>query len=247
MTEMLFSPQIPLQLEPSREQRFENFVEGPNASAVRALNAMAAGSGEQQAHLSGSAGSGKTHLLNALCLAEREAGGNAFYAGLGAVPQDATGMLDGLDHVRLLCLDDVDAVLGDPEWEEALFHCFNRCRDAGQRLVFTSTTPLAGLPVGLPDLASRLRWGLRLVLQPLGDGDKLRVLDRHARSLGVELPPDVGRYLLRRSSRHMGTLVTVLERLQQAAFRSKRRITIPLARELLGTDDGRTALRDEGA
>ena len=31
---MLFSPQIPLQLDPRRPDRFEDFVAGPNAQAV---------------------------------------------------------------------------------------------------------------------------------------------------------------------------------------------------------------------
>ena len=38
---MLFSPQIPLQLAPLRDSRFENFVEGPNGAVVNALKHMA--------------------------------------------------------------------------------------------------------------------------------------------------------------------------------------------------------------
>ena len=73
---MLFSPQIPLPLTPRRDSRFEDFVPGPNAAVVEALRGML---DESEAHtfLHGDEGSGKTHLLNALCLATRERGGRA--------------------------------------------------------------------------------------------------------------------------------------------------------------------------
>ena len=34
---MLFSPQIPLQLEPRRPDRFEDFVAGPNAAVLASV------------------------------------------------------------------------------------------------------------------------------------------------------------------------------------------------------------------
>jgi len=34
---MLFSPQIPLQLMPRRDCRFDDYVAGPNAAVVKAL------------------------------------------------------------------------------------------------------------------------------------------------------------------------------------------------------------------
>ena len=99
--------------------------------------------------------------------------------------------------------------------------------------LLTSRPRLSALPLILPDLRSRLQWGLRLQLQVLADTDKIEVLERHAASLGIELPADVANYLIRRSSRNLGHLLHVLGQLQQAAFISKRRITVPLAREVL--------------
>ena len=71
-------------------------------------------------------------------------------------------------------------------------------------------------------------------LQPLDDDDKLAVMHAHAAALGIELPEDVARYLLRYGQRGVGSLVAAVERLQHAAFTAKRRITVPLAREVLG-------------
>jgi len=238
---MLFSPQMPLQLEPTREQSFENFVPGPNEPAVASLQAALAEPGSQ-VYLTGPPGSGKSHLLNALCLAARRQGLTAFYAGLATLPGDAHGLLDGLEELDLLCVDDMQLVAGDPAWETALFHCINRLRERQGRWVVASQVRLRALPVALPDLASRLQWGLRLAMQPLADEDKLRVLEQHAMALGIDLPDEVCRYLIRRSSRHMLELTRLLERLQHAAFVSKRRITVPMAREIIADHEEEGAL-----
>lgn len=229
---MLFSPQMPLQLEPSREQSFDNYVPGPNTALLASLRASLDEAGSQ-VYLTGPAGSGKTHLLNALCLEARRKGLTAFYAGLGGLPGEAHALLEGLEGIDLLCVDDIQCVAGQPPWEEALFHCINRLRERQGRWVVAGEPRLRALPLGLPDLASRLQWGLRLALQPLPDEEKIRVLERHAAGLGIELPEDVGSYLIRHSSRDMAALVGLLERLQYAAFTEKRRITVPLAREIM--------------
>lgn len=233
---MLFSPQIPLQLEPSREQSFDHFVAGPNEAVLKSLQGILDGR-DEQAYLWGARSSGKTHLLNALCLAVRGSGRSAFYAGLKNLPPGSHALLEGLEQVELLCVDDCDRVAGDAAWETALFHCINRFREAGGKLVLASREPLASLALELPDLKSRLQWGLRLQLQGLDDTHKLEVMDRHARSLGIELPAEVSRYLLRRHARSLDRLIAALERMQQAAFVGKRRITVPLAREVLGRAD----------
>ena len=172
---MLFSRQIPLQLIPRQDSSFDNFIVGPNASVIEAVKLM---SNEAGSHvfLSGEAGSGKTHLLNALCHSVRANDGRAFYLALERLPENAIGSLQGLERQDLVCVDDLHVIAGSAAWEEALFHCFNRIRKAGGRLLVSSRLRLSALNLELPDLASRLTWGLRLRLEPLNDGDKLRVL-----------------------------------------------------------------------
>ncbi len=229
---MLFSPQLPLQLEPHRDHRFEDFVAGPNAAALAALERVP-GQGECSLFLHGASGTGKTHLLRALCLATRDAGQTAFYVGLGRLPDEALGSLRDLEGLDVICVDDLHRVIGRLPWEEALFHCFNRVRAVGGRLVVASRERRSALSFALPDLASRLGWGLSFHLAPLPDADKREVLRRHAELLGIDLPVPVQDYLLKHGHRNLGRLLLALERLQQAAFADKRRITVPLARRVL--------------
>ena len=231
---MLFSPQIPLQLEPRRDSRFEDFVTGPNHAVVEALKHMPDEPGSS-VFLFGGEGSGKTHLLNALCYETRERQGRAFYLTLKRLPKDAIASLQGLEKLDLVCVDDLHVIAGDEAWEEALFHCFNRVREANGRLLVSSRRRLSALNLGLPDLASRLAWGLRLPLMPLEDQDKLAVINLHSNALGFSLPEDVQKYLLKHHDRSMVALIQTVENLHQAALTNKRRITVPLAREVLKT------------
>lgn len=231
---MLFSPQIPLQLTPLRDSRFDNFVNGPNYAVIEALKHMTDEPGSF-VYLSGNEGSGKTHLLNALCVETRERDGRAFYLALRRLPREAIASLQGLEKLDLVCVDDLHVIAGDSAWEEALFHCFNRIRETNCRLLISSRERLSALELGLPDLASRLAWGLRLQLMPLEDQDKLKVINLHCDTLGLSLPEDVQQYLLKHHERSMVALIRTVENLQQAALIHKRRITIPLAREVLKT------------
>ena len=225
---MLFSPQIPLQLMPRRDNRFDEFVSGPNTATVEALRHMQDEPGSH-VFLYGGEGSGKTHLLNALCHQTRERQGRAFYLALERLPKDAIASLQGLENLDLVCVDDLHVIAGDDAWEEALFHCFNRIREANGCLLVSSKKRLSALNLGLADLASRLSWGLRLPLLPLEDKDKLAVVN----TLGYNLPEDVQTYLLKHHDRNMTALLDTVENLHQAALTNKRRITVPLAREVL--------------
>ena len=229
---MLFSPQMPLPLEPRRDQRFEDFVAGPNRAVVEALRLLP-DEAAMCVYLQGPESSGKTHLLTAACHAARDAGRTAFYAALRRMPAEAVASLEGLEGLDLVCVDDLDAVAGERSWEEALFHLFNRVGETGGKLVVSSSLRLSALPPGLPDLRSRLASGLRLNLQPLDEHHKQEVLTRHARSLGLVLPEDVARYLLSRGPRSLAWLLPAVEALQAVAFAAKRRATVPLARDVL--------------
>ena len=229
----LFSPQIPLQLEPTRGQRLDNFVRGANAATVDALVGVLDEAGAV-AHLSGPPASGKTHLLNALCVEARGRGLTAFYASLRRMPSGAGASLDGLEGMDLVCVDDLHAVAGRADWEEALFHLVNRVLAARGRIVFASRVPLANTQIALPDLASRLAWGLRTRLEPLDEAGKRQVLRAECRTLGMDLPPEVEDYLVRRERRDLRSLLRAVGRLQQAVFSAKRRMTVPLARDILG-------------
>lgn len=216
------------------ELGFDQFHPGVNAEPVRHLRQTAAGRGERLIFLWGGPGTGKTHLLNACC---REAAGRSrtiSYLPLDLLMAWDSGVLEGLEHQDLVCLDEIDRIAGDPAWEAALFVLFNRIRDRNRDLIVAARVPPGELPIRLPDLKTRLGWGLTLRLQALTDEDKLAVLELQARTLGLDLPPQVGRFLLAHCPRDLPALRRLLNQLDQASLATKRRLTVPFVKTFLG-------------
>lgn len=225
--------QLPLALKLRPRQRLADFVPGANGQALVALQQLLAAPGPAQVYLSGPAGVGKSHLLAGLCGAAEQRGLSAAYLPLGEAADLHPAMLDGLEGYDLLALDDVQAIAGDPEWEEALFALYNRARDAGRRLAVTADRGPAQLPIALPDLRSRLAWGEPYHLKPLGDGDKLTLLTEEAARRGLLLAPEVARYILDRAPRDLPSLLALMNRLDDAALAAQRGLTLPFVREQL--------------
>ncbi|MDD2769917.1 MAG: DnaA regulatory inactivator Hda [Methylococcus sp.] len=225
--------QIPLHFAVDPLQTFELYCAGPNAEAVTAVRHCARTAGEPLLYLWGDTGLGKTHLLNAACREAFHSGRSAACIPLALVGGYGPAMLDGMEHQNLVCLDDIERVAGQGGWERQLFGLFNALRDAGNTLVVTASMPPAELPVALPDLKTRLAWGLTLRLHPLADEHKLAALQRRAEELGLDLTPQVGRFLLSRCRRDLASLQALLGDLDRATLAAKRRLTIPFIKSYL--------------
>lgn len=184
--------------------------------------------------LSGIEGSGRSHLLQALCHHAGEQGLSAAYLPLRMHREWQPHMLEGLEAMDVLCLDDVDAVAGQAEWEAALFHLYNRIASGGARLFAAAGVRPGELPVQLPDLRSRLQSAAVFRLHSPDDEDRRQALQLRAMARGFTLGDDEARYLLSRSGRSMQDLLDILERLDGYSLETGRRVTIPLIRSLMG-------------
>lgn len=233
MTEGLH-PQLTLKLTGVPDFDFESFHPAGNGQLLHRLQQVASGRDRAWLFLCGGSGSGKSHLLQATCLAAQQAGRAClFLAGRELLPL-RPAVLQELQGLELLCIDDLDALLGQRDWEEALFHLYNRLRDAGAGLVVAATQPPRRLETGLEDLRSRLAALELYAVQPLGDEDKRTLLQRAAQSRGFALPDEVAGYILQRSSRDMLSLQKVLNRLDQQSLTEQRLITLPFVRKVMG-------------
>ncbi len=85
----------------------------------------------------------------------------------------------------------------------------------------------------LPDLATRLRWGLVYQLRPLTDSDKTAALQSRARQLGFDLSGDQADYLLRHAPRDVSSLYLLLDKANELALSRQKAVTINLLREIL--------------
>lgn len=216
------------------DARFGNYLGERNGESAVRLRALSGDRTLPLIVLCGDSGTGKSHLLQAVCHAVEARGESALCLDMRELLEAGAGVLEGLSDARTLCLDNLEVIFGDPDWEEAVFHLFNRMGDEGHQLVVSLTEPPSAHPPVLSDLASRLGHGVILQLGLPRDEDRLRILGDRAAERGLELPDDVSRYILRRASRHTGELLSILEQLDEGSLREQRRLTIPFVKQTLG-------------
>ncbi|WP_346798495.1 DnaA regulatory inactivator Hda [Halomonas sp. Bachu 37] len=226
--------QLPLGVGLRDDATFANFLPADNASLVAHLKHQLTPQGETYLYLWGQAGTGRSHLLQAACHAASDNDKRALYLPLADLGHFPPLMLEDIERLDLVAIDDLECVAGRKRWEEALFHAFNRLRDAGKCLVIAASASPRQVGVQLPDLASRLGWGVTYHVQPLDDGKRLEALQLRAKARGMQLPEDVARYILHRGPRELAELCRAMEVLDQASLSAQRKLTIPFVKQSLG-------------
>lgn len=226
--------QLALNLRLRDSSSFDNFFPARNREPLERLRGLLSQdlpSGPPTIFLWGEAGSGKSHLLQAACRSVQSRKQLPLYIPCGEPGMDPR-MLEAADDAFLVCLDDVQCVAGNVEWESALFALYELMRSRNARLVAAASAPPMQLGFTMPELATRFAWGAVYQLQALSDDDKLEAIRLRAANRGLDIAPDVARYILRRYPRDLESLFALLDRIDVASLESQRRITIPFLREL---------------
>jgi DnaA family protein len=215
--------QIPLAIGSEPLRSFDNFVAGPNASAVAHLRGLT----QQVApvYLWGTSGVGKTHLLHALTSHVQQIGGRASWFD----PREASPWhFDEND--MLIVLDDCDGF--DADQQQAAFALFVEATTHGVPIAAAGRVPPVDLDLR-DDLRSRLGWGHIYALQSLTEPEARAALRREADRRGLFLSDDVMDHLLTRFARDLKHLMSVLDRLDEFALIQKRGVTVPLLKQML--------------
>jgi chromosomal replication initiation ATPase DnaA len=204
--------------------RGDFLVAPPNADAVRTIEGWQDWPGRKLV-LTGSAGSGKTHLAHVWAA---EAGATILTA------DDLAGVLGRpLAPEARIAVEDADRI-DDPETELRLLGLHNLLQESGGWLLLTARRAPAQWPLSLPDLASRVQAaGLARLNEPddaLLSGLLLKLFDD--RQLAVD--PAVIAYLAPRIERSFAAAQDLVARIDQMALAQKRAITRPFVAEILG-------------
>jgi DnaA family protein len=215
------------------EATFANFYPGNNAQLVNVLKNAARGAGEKVIYFYGTGGQGCTHLLQACCHEAYHNQLSSVYIPLGNNNDISPEIFEGLESLQLVCVDDVHRIAGNPVWEESLFHAYNRIHDAGGRFIVTANVAPKALGLALPDVVSRLAWGMTFQLQPLSDTEKLHILMMRAECRGMTLSEEVGKFILNHCPRHMSTLFAAFDALDKISLAAQRKLTIPFVKTVL--------------
>lgn len=174
---------------------------------------------------------GKTHLTQGLCQKLQD---EAIYLPLEELALYSPELLDGLENYKLIAIDNLQAIIGKPAWQTKLFHLFNKIRDSQKHLlIITANIAPHLLNLELPDLKSRMSWGLTLQIKELNADTKVQVLQNYALKKGFVLESAVSNFLITRCSRDIHKLLEIINLLDKASLEQKRKITVPFTKKVI--------------
>ncbi|MBL4827243.1 MAG: DnaA regulatory inactivator Hda [Spongiibacteraceae bacterium] len=225
--------QLPLAVQLRDGATFDNFYQADNSLLVDQLRCQLK-EGERYIYLFGNQGSGRSHLLQAACSQANEMQLTSVYLPLEQLQQySPQELFEGLEQLSLVCLDDLQYIVGNADWEQQLFHLFNRLAQSGTRLLIAADSAVRELAVSLADLSSRLSWGSVYQLKMLNDEQRILALQFRAAHRGMEMNNEVAQFIVNRSQRDTGSLLAVLDLLDNASLKEQRRLTVPFVKSVL--------------
>ena len=222
--------QLALALGHAESLAREDFLPGPsNAEAVALIERWPDWPGRVVA-LTGPEGSGKSHLA-------------AIWANIAGARFISAHALEEADlpaalATGALVIEDIVPASG----ERALFHLMNLARADDASLLLTARIPPVQWPVGLPDLASRLRAVPTVAVAPPDDALLRAVLVKLFTDRQMKVDESLIAYLANRIERSFAGARAAVETLDREAMRRQRPLTRGLAAEVFreggALDDG---------
>jgi chromosomal replication initiation ATPase DnaA len=214
--------QLVLALDHSVSFAREDFLSGPSNVAALTLLERWPDWPDRIVALIGPEGSGKSHLA---AIWAEAAGARVLSAKLLSIT-DVPGAL----ATGALVVEDLESADLD---EPALFHLFNLAREERAYVLLTARSSVAGFPVTIRDLASRLRAVPAVIVTAPDDALLRSLLVKLAADRQLALDESLVNYLVNRIERSFAAAHAAVQRLDHEAMRQHRPITRALAAEVL--------------
>lgn len=120
-----------------------------------------------------------------------------------------------------------------PVEDHRLFHAWNAAQTDHRPLLLVGQAPPASWPVALPDLRSRLAAVPHVAIDPPDEALTRALIQRNFDAAGAGYAADLPDWLARRIERSYAAIADVTRRLDRAALSSGRKISIPMAKQVL--------------
>ena len=218
-----------LTLELPLEPRFgrEDFLVSPSNERAYALIERWPDWPDTILLLEGPKGSGKSHLAAIWAAQAHGWTVDAFEVGTDRVPH--------LVSNGALVIEDLHSGGGG---EPALFHLLNLARERRAYVLITTAVAVGELPIRTPDLKSRLRLAPSVSLDPPDDALLRAVLVKLFIDRQLVVDTTVVDFLALRIERSLAAAAETVAALDREALSRGRRITRPMAAELVGRETG---------
>ncbi len=227
---------------------FESFVTGPSnrfAQAAALSVAETPARSYNPLFVYGSAGLGKTHLLQAIAhyVNQNYPSYRVRYISTETLLNE---FIDAIRNNRqaefkrryreidVLLVDDVQFMEGKEQLQEEFFHTFNTLHEANRQIVLSSDRPPDAVATLEDRLRSRFKMGLVTDIQPPDFETRLAILRRKAEQGNTPIPNSVLEFIVTHVTNNIRELEGALNRVTAFASLNQTDLTIEDAERVLG-------------
>ena len=188
-------------------------------------------------------GLGKTHLLNAIGLHLlsnnkspniRYISTDKFCSGfaLAKKNQKHSQFRAYYKNLDILLLDDIHQLSGRKKSQEELIFIFNLFYESSKQIVVAGKKPPNKILNLLPQLRSRLEWGILSEIQLPNQKTKMKIIKKRAKEENLSIPDDVI-FSLANTTNDIKTLIQYLISIQTFTSLYKRRINMSTVKSII--------------
>jgi len=228
-TQLIFPFQI------NQKASFDSFFCSPdNLNLMTQLADIVKSKKYHELIIHGETGSGKSFLMQAVCNELSLAGKQFAFIPMNKAINMGIEIFQNLASLDAVCVDDVQLMLANENWETALFNLINECQQSNCSLILSfggAQSPEENTK--LPDLLSRIKRMDFMSVHKVQDNFLNQALNFVAQQLDINIDKAELEFLLKHQTREFSVLVENLIFLDKQAASLKRKITIPLIKETL--------------
>jgi DnaA family protein len=185
--------QLILPLQHPGQNTFSNFHPGGNTELLRTLQALLQ---DSDGHIIAVEGKlGKTHLLQASAHFGIQQGWRVSYLPLRKIGQFHPDLLTNSSDNPLICIDDVEVLAKEPDWQEAFLSALHLLLAKRKKVIFSQEVASEGAYTFRKDLWKKLRLARRLKIAFPNTTQGIYLLHFRARELDVHLTPKAAEFL----------------------------------------------------
>tara|TARA_B100001057_G_scaffold476160_1_gene543788 strand:+ start:431 stop:1129 length:699 start_codon:yes stop_codon:yes gene_type:complete len=224
--------QLALQIQINERASLDNFfISKNNNKAIQILkNILERSNNGAQIFIDDLGSNGKSYLLQAICNDFSNSNNSTIYIPMQKAINLEPSILEGINDLNLICLDDIDLISNQRDWELALFNLINECYEKDCFLLLSGS--IDKLEV-IPDLISRIKKMEILRLKAIDDDELLRATQSISKNLNIEISDKNMNYLINNSRRDIKTVFGTLSQLEKESLERKKSIGLNLIKEVI--------------
>ena len=219
----------------NQKASFDSFFCSPdNQNLMTRLADIVSGPDTSELIIHGEEGSGKSFLMQAICNELSSAEKKFAFIPMKKAFNMGVEIFQNLGSLDAVCIDDLQLILANQDWETALFNLINESQQSSCSLMLSlGGTQHLDESVILPDLLSRIKRMEFIALHAVQDEFFNQAINFVAQQLDIKIEEAELEFLLKHQTRMFSLLVENIITLDNQAASLKRKITIPLIKETL--------------